>query len=65
MESLPRFNTAIRDMAAKKGATVVDMSQLPLSYIGQDGLHPTEAGYQRIAEIWFDAIKSLHEKALQ
>lgn len=65
VESLPRFNTAIRDMAAKKGATVVDVSQLPLSFIGQDGLHPTEAGYQRIAEIWFDAIKSRHEKALQ
>ena len=65
VDSLPRFNAAIRDMAAKKGATVVDVSQLPLSFIGQDGLHPTEAGYQRIAEIWFDAIKSRHEKALR
>jgi lysophospholipase L1-like esterase len=26
-------------------------------YIGVDGLHPNEAGYARIAELFFDAIQ--------
>jgi lysophospholipase L1-like esterase len=61
---LNRFNDALKSMAAKKGAEVVDVNALlPLSEIGQDGLHPTEAGYQRLAEIWLDAIKAKYEKA--
>ena len=28
------------------------------SYIGIDGLHPTEAGYQRIADTFFAAIRT-------
>jgi lysophospholipase L1-like esterase len=61
----PRINAAIVEMAGKKGAQVVDIGQLPLSMIGADGLHPSEAGYQRMAEIWFDAIKARFEPALQ
>jgi lysophospholipase L1-like esterase len=61
---LGRFNDALKVMAGKKGADVVDVNALlPLSDIGQDGLHPTEAGYQRLAEIWMDAIKAKYEKA--
>jgi lysophospholipase L1-like esterase len=26
--------------------------------IGSDGLHPTEAGYRRIAELFFAAIRT-------
>ena len=48
---LPRYNDSVRAMAASKGAQVVDVASLPLSMIGQDGLHPTEAGYARIAEL--------------
>lgn len=62
IELLPRFNDAVKAMGAKKNVPVVDVSQLPLSFIGQDGLHPTDAGYQRIAEMWFDAIKTRYEK---
>jgi lysophospholipase L1-like esterase len=65
VELLPRFNEALRTMAAKKNAGVVELSQLPLSFIGQDGLHPSEAGYQRIAEMWLDAIKARYERAPQ
>ena len=61
---LSRFNDAVKVMAGKKGAEVVDVNALlSLSEIGQDGLHPTEAGYQRMAEIWLDAIKAKYEKA--
>jgi lysophospholipase L1-like esterase len=61
---LGRFNSALKNMAANKGAQVVDVNALlPLSEIGQDGLHPTEAGYQHLAEIWLDAIKAKYEKA--
>lgn len=59
-----KFNDALKVMAAKKGGILVDVNaQMPESLIGQDGLHPTEAGYQRLAEIYRDAIKSQYEAA--
>jgi acyl-CoA thioesterase I len=33
------------------------------SLIGSDGLHPTADGYNRLAEVFFDAIKSRYEAA--
>jgi lysophospholipase L1-like esterase len=61
---LDRFNRAVKTMAANKGAQLIDVNaMIPLSEIGQDGLHPTEAGYQHLAEIWLDAIKAKYEKA--
>jgi lysophospholipase L1-like esterase len=61
---VPRYNAGIRAMAAKKGATLVDIgAQIPDSMVGSDGLHPTEEGYQRIAEIFLDAIKQKYESA--
>lgn len=62
---LARYNTGLRAMAARKEAQLVDVNaQFPLGLIGQDGLHPTEAGYQRLAEIFLDAIKSKYETSL-
>lgn len=61
-EYLPRFNDALRSMAGKKGAQVVEIANLPASLIGLDGLHPSEPGYQRIAELWFDAIRGRFER---
>jgi acyl-CoA thioesterase-1 len=59
---LAKYNDELRQMAAKKGAILIDLNaMLPLSVIGQDGLHPTDAGYQRMAEIFLDAIKSRFE----
>jgi lysophospholipase L1-like esterase len=61
---LPRFNDAVKVMAAKKGGILVDVNaQFPESLIGQDGLHPTEEGYQRLAEIYLAAIQGLYESA--
>jgi lysophospholipase L1-like esterase len=49
-------------MAATKGATFVDVfAQFDLSLIGQDGLHPTEAGYDRLATIFQSAISNAFE----
>lgn len=59
-----RYNDALKVMAAKKGATIVDLNaQCPIELIGQDGLHPTEAGYQKIAEIFQAAIAAKWEPA--
>jgi lysophospholipase L1-like esterase len=48
------FNDRLRTIAAGEGAVVVDVySALSTNvprYIGVDGHHPSEAGYQRIAE---------------
>jgi lysophospholipase L1-like esterase len=61
---VPRFNDAVKAMAAKKGAILVDVNaRFPDSLIGQDGLHPTEEGYQRLAEIFLDAIKGVYESS--
>jgi lysophospholipase L1-like esterase len=59
---VPKYDSELKLMASKKGATLIDINALlPLSLIGQDGLHPTEAGYQMMAEIFLDAIKSKYE----
>jgi lysophospholipase L1-like esterase len=60
---IPRLNDEIRVMAAKKGATLVDLyAQFPIELIGQDGLHPTEDGYQKFAEIFQAAIAAKWEQ---
>jgi lysophospholipase L1-like esterase len=61
---LAKYNTELKTMAARKGAMLVDVNALcPLSLIGQDGLHPTEGGYQKLAEIFADVIKTRWEVA--
>jgi lysophospholipase L1-like esterase len=61
---LPRYNDELKEMAVKKGAEIVDVFSLfPMSEVGQDGLHPTEDGYQRLAEIWMEALGSRYEIA--
>ena len=34
----------------------------PAGSIGVDGLHPTETGYTKIANIWFEAIQHEYER---
>jgi lysophospholipase L1-like esterase len=56
------YNTALKAMIAKKGATLVDANaQFPLDMIGQDGLHPTDAGYGKLAEIFQTALANVYE----
>jgi lysophospholipase L1-like esterase len=64
VEYLDKYNNDLKTMASTKGAIVIEVNaQLPLSLIGQDGLHPTELGYQTLAEIMFEAIKTRYEIA--
>jgi lysophospholipase L1-like esterase len=58
---VPDMNDAIRHVAQDEGATLVDLynglGASPAGVIGIDGLHPTEEGYTKMAQVWFDAIR--------
>lgn len=58
-------NDIIRAGAPVEGATLVDlhaaMAPDATTLIGIDGLHPTEAGYQRMAATFFTAIRTAFE----
>lgn len=58
-------NTAIRQLAGEENAALVDLYQAfggeAGSLIGFDGLHPNEAGYQKIADTFFAAIRQRFE----
>lgn len=61
------LNDLIYWSADREGAPVVDLFQAlgggPDPYIGADGLHPTAAGYQRMAKTFFGAIRWRYEPA--
>ena len=60
-------NDRIRQVAASEGVVLVDLFQglggTSTPYLGSDGLHLTEAGYHRMAELFFDTIRSRFENA--
>lgn len=53
-------NVQIRSMVGSEGAVLVDLYRVfngrTALLLGEDGLHPSAAGYQRIAEAFFAAI---------
>ncbi|MQA30329.1 MAG: HYR domain-containing protein [Luteitalea sp.] len=59
-------NDRIRLVAASEQVTLVDLFQafggVPGDLIGPDGLHPSEAGYRRIAETFFAAVTARLER---
>jgi lysophospholipase L1-like esterase len=62
--SIPGFNDQVRALAASHSAVLVDVyagMKDDLSLIGIDDLHPTEHGYEVMAQIYFDAIKAAFE----
>lgn len=67
--AVPDLNAEIAGVAGRTGATLVDLFNglggTPASAIGVDGLHPTAAGYDRIAELWFDVIRREFERPAQ
>jgi lysophospholipase L1-like esterase len=59
--TISAYNDRMRLIAAAEGATFVDLyaalvGNVPL-YVGVDGLHLTESGYQKVAETFFTAIQ--------
>ena len=54
-------NDQIRLLARVEGAVLVDLFQglggTPDPWIGSDNLHPNDTGYQKIADLWFEAIR--------
>lgn len=59
---LVAYNTRLQQMAAEENSVYVDLytALLPeaATVIGVDGLHPTEAGYKRMADVFFAAIQA-------
>ena len=65
-ECVEPLNQRVRAMVAAKGAILVDVHAAwgnRTGLMGADGIHPTEAGYQVIAETFFEAIRRTLEKA--
>ena len=59
---IQELNERIGRLASAEDAVLVDLytAMLPdvQTLIGVDGLHPTEAGYKRMAELFFAAIRA-------
>jgi lysophospholipase L1-like esterase len=54
------LNARLRTLAASEGAVLVDLHQgfegQTGTLLGLDGLHPNEAGYQKMADLFFSAV---------
>jgi hypothetical protein len=63
---VPDVNTQIRALATAQNVTLVDVYQALNTdvgtLIGPDGVHPTVAGYAKIADTFFAAIKQTLEQ---
>jgi lysophospholipase L1-like esterase len=59
--ALVAYNDVLQIMCTQESVTFVDLynAMLPEAeqLIGSDGLHPTEAGYRKIADLFFAAIQ--------
>ena len=59
---VPTMNDRIKAMAAAENVPVVDLyAVVPLSMIGNDGLHPRSSAYPVIADEWLKAIRATLE----
>lgn len=58
-----QFNSQLPAVAAEEGATFVDVfSNFPTSMLLPDGLHITEAGNQKLAELFYAAIRARYHR---
>jgi lysophospholipase L1-like esterase len=62
-----QLNAQIREIARREAAVLVDLyvafgGDVPnLALLSPDGLHPTDAGYQRMTGVFYDAIRRSFE----
>ena len=60
------YNNTLQIMSTQESVTYVDVYNPMLAeaatLIGADGLHPTEAGYRKIADLFFAAIRTALEE---
>jgi len=65
-DQLVAYNDRLRTMCVEEGVTYVDLYDPLLAdaatLIGSDGLHPNEAGYRRIADLFFASIRATLEE---
>jgi lysophospholipase L1-like esterase len=61
VSELLAYNNTLQIMSTQESITYVDLYNAMLAdasaLIGSDGLHPTESGYRRIADLFFAAIQ--------
>jgi lysophospholipase L1-like esterase len=56
------FNRELAKLAPDEGAILVDVYPfVPIELVAPDGLHLTQEGNQRLAEVYLDKLKSLYE----
>jgi lysophospholipase L1-like esterase len=56
-QAVPLLNERIRGIAAAENVTLVDLfAAVPVTELGNDGLHPTATGYGLMADEWLKAI---------
>lgn len=61
------LNTEIRSIAAQEAVVLVDMyaafggDNVNAAWLSPDGLHPSDAGYQHMAQVFYDAIRTRFE----
>jgi len=63
---VPQVNSLLMSAVPSRGATLVDLysdmsGNIPAWISSVDGLHPTPAGYQEMARVWFNAIRNAYE----
>jgi lysophospholipase L1-like esterase len=66
LQRIPGFNTRVRALAASRNVPVADIftainADVP-RYIGEDNLHPTELGYQVIADTFLATVRTAFEQ---
>jgi lysophospholipase L1-like esterase len=62
--SIPLFNERIKALAASRNVVLVDVFRaMDLTLIGRDDLHPTQRGFEVIADTFFTAIRTHFERS--
>ena len=61
-ERVPRLNADLVRMAAEEGAILVDVFPHITREMSSDGLHLTQAGNQKLAELYYEAIKARYHR---